>query len=182
MKARDILNLYENTALTNADIFSLLFNYFSKSIKTADGKLETVPFIKAKFIIGEGDNFDVLAKQLKQYKSQLSRMILSADFSLSKHKGGFSMYVYFPAEVKLTQWYADDCLFYLNCEIQTTLSNFDQKSPFIVTLSIVWGHTLERFKYQLGSFDEFKTKEGLHVVCSVIDLMVKAVRLIPFGE
>lgn len=182
MKAREILNLYENTALTNADIFSFLFNYFSKSIKTAGGKLETASFIEAKFIVGEGDNFDVLAKRVKQYKSQLSRMISSTDFSLSKYKAGFSMYVYFPAEVKLTPWYSDDCLFYFKCEIQDTLSNFDQKSPFIVTLSIVWGHALERFKYQLGSFDEFKTKEGLRVVCSVIDLMVKAIRLTPFEK
>lgn len=170
MNAKKILNLYEADRLTSEEIFSLINNYFKKKLVLLD----------AQFFSGYGAVVTI-SRDKSYSQEQLNRFSQVYFSSLLDELGFLYAKADWTTEIKVklpkpksVEWERSS-IFKLFLE---------QPSGEVVTLHIMYSAKFDdcRLYKKLNEYEEFASESGLREVYKLIDVVIRAVRLVSFGE
>lgn len=173
MRAKEILNLYENNTITGSEFYEQYRSYFIKKMKSIGAVEIGGSGRQVKIILGEGYNFKTLTDKIVwKYGRELLKLIKNSEFI--KYSNGFRINVYCNGD---DFWGKNDEFLVID------YYSFTRDSW------VLPGRVFTKIEISLSEFIEDSVKyvnrlipkDFLKTIYLRVDEIVKAIRLVPFG-
>lgn len=173
MKAKEIINLCESNGVTSREVFNSINNYVQKKFKQAGMRVSFDEPDDRWFDITLSSNPDVELQQsrYRQCCKDLSRFLGRA--TRIKGVNGYRFKVFLPKiDVSVDNYWERNSIF----NVELYLIGVQHEIKIIVTYSDAFMWLIKH--NGLAVDDTFTSEEGLSEVHKLVDLIVKAIRLI----
>lgn len=177
MNAKRILSLCEQN---NNEIANSIYQYYVKRFRAIDGTLITRSDFESDFIfhtkiISDAAEFKF---ESKKYIASLSHAIPSSDFVFDKKSFTGVISVLIPNSI---DWDSATPIFTIRCWRGISRQ---ASSEYFLVMKVGWSRPfiLSCIDNDLVNYRDFATQAGVRKIYSLIDSMVKVIRLTPFGD
>lgn len=178
MNAKEIIKLCEDEQFDSTQIFSLIYDYFVKRMKSAGVTLKNESYhITATLEVLLSEDSAKVKLVASNYIKDMASTFRGRLYPSPDHDGG-SLDVMHPNPVSY-KWKKQP-LFYVSTVCKSS-SKFPQ--VYSVLLYIVFSNlfTSSVVSKSLNNYPEFSTEEGRKKIFELIDSLVKFIRLTPLG-